>query len=133
MATMLKAVTEFAVAYSDHYEQTLLARAAAPSGTSIRVTNFGPNDIYGNLFGKLGNLLLFELFRAAPERTNGVGYFRLPFSKMPPLLSTDPSAFPGALDETRAAHRMILADVSSQIAILDGRDLAAFPKKTEAA
>ena len=98
MTAMLQAAAMLATTYSGKpTKQRWPSGAAEPFGTKIQMS-VGPNGIYGSFFGKFENLILAELFRAAPQRTNGVGRFTLPFAKPPSILTTDPSAFPPALE-----------------------------------
>jgi hypothetical protein len=79
--------------------------------------------MYGPAFGQCDRLLLAELWRLAPDRAGG--RFTMPFAKPMSMFNQNPAEQPRGMDEFRAAHQAILADVARQIAELNGRGMTA--------
>jgi hypothetical protein len=120
MAAVLKAAAEMATAYGEYSEATLRAVTATPSGTVVPVMAIGENGSYGPVFGPCERLILAECYRCAPDRSDGIGKFVLPFSKSPNLMLRDrPDAIRPGIDEVRDAHASIIADIIMQIEKLD--------------
>jgi hypothetical protein len=127
MAKLLELGTAMAGTFAEFAELTLAAQMAAPAGTSIPQMAIGPNGMFGPAFGRCENLLLAELWRLAPQRSDGTR-FVLPFAKPTNVLNLNPAKQPHGMDEFRAAHRAILANVSRQISELNDRAITAASK-----
>jgi hypothetical protein len=126
MAAVLKAAADMAAAYGQYSEATLLATIAAPSGTVIPAMMIGDNGSYGPVFGPCERLILAELYRCAPERSDGIGRFVVPFAKAPnEMVRGKPEAIRPGIDEMRDAHAAIIADVDRQIDKLNTAAMAA--------
>jgi hypothetical protein len=136
MAAVLKSVAEMATAYGEYSEATLRAVTAAPSGTVVPVMTMGDLGSYGPVFGPCERLVLAEFWRCAPDRSDGIGRFVLPFAKPPnEMVRGTPSAIRPGIDEMRAAHAAIIADITKQIEKLDEQAMrfALAPPQKEAA
>jgi hypothetical protein len=126
MAAVLKAAAEMAAAYAEYSEATLSIQISVPTGTVIPVMMIGPEGIYGAAFGPCERLILAELYRLAPERSDGIGRFVLPFSR-PSSEQTrgHPAAIRPGIEELVAADKAIISEIELQIEKLNGQTLRA--------
>jgi hypothetical protein len=120
MAVVLKAAAEMATAYGEYSEATLRAVVAAPSGTIVPAMSTGALGSYGPVFGPCERLILAEFYRLAPDRSDGIGRFVLPFAKPPTeMVRGTPDAIRPGMEEMRDAHAAIISDIIKQIEKLD--------------
>ncbi|WP_426608646.1 hypothetical protein [Bradyrhizobium sp. McL0616] len=132
MAAVLDAAAAMAKAYGEYSEATLRALAATPSGTVIPTMNMGPENSYGPAFGPGERMVLAEIYRLAPERSDSIGRFVLPFAKPSSEMTRNkPEVMPAGIDELRAAHEAIIGNVARQIDRLNEQAARAAGMTTE--
>jgi hypothetical protein len=132
MEAVLEAAAAMAKAYGEYSEATLRALAATPTGTVIPAMFMGPENSYGPAFGPGERMVLAELYRLSPERSDGIGRFVLPFAKpSSEMVRNKPEEMPAGMDELRAAHEAIIANVALQIERLDDLAQQAAEKTTD--
>lgn len=120
MGAVLDAAAAMAKAYGEYSEATLRALAAAPTGTVIPPMFMGPENSYGPAFGPGERMILAELYRLSPERSDGIGKFVLPFARPSSEMTRNkPEEMPAGIDELRAAHEAIISSVARQVDRLD--------------
>ncbi len=120
MAAVLKAAADMAVAYGEFSELTLTTLAAVPAGTIVPIMAIGGEGFAGPAFGPCTRLILAELWRLAPARSDGIGRFVLDFARpTTTVLRDNPDAIEAGIDELRAADEAILGDIVKQIERLD--------------
>ncbi|OAF17852.1 hypothetical protein [Bradyrhizobium neotropicale] len=130
MAKVMEAAALMAKAYAEYSEATLAAQIAMPTGTSIPVMAVGPDGVYGPVFGPCERLILSELWRLAPPRSDGIGRFFVPFAKPTvELFRRQPEAMPAGIDELRSANQAIVIDVEKQVAKMNESAMAAASKE----
>lgn len=120
MGAVLDAAAAMAKAYGEYSEATLRALAAAPTGAVIPPMFMGPENSYGPAFGPGERMILAELYRLSPERSDGIGKFVLPFARPTSEMTRNkPEEMPAGIDELRAAHEAIISSVARQVDRLD--------------
>ena len=126
MEAVLDAGAVMAKAYGEYSEATLRALIATPTGTVLPIINMGPDNSYGPAFGPGERMVLAELYRLSPDRSDGIGKFVLPFAKpASELVRNAPGDMPAGIDELNAAHEAIIASVSVQIERLNEQAMRA--------
>lgn len=116
MDVVLKAGAEMAAAYGRYSEATLRVLAAVPVGTAVPMMSIGSEGFGGPAFGTLERLILAEFYRLAPERSDGVGRFVVPFAKpSSEQFRGNAGAIRPGIEELRDADAAIVADISKQI------------------
>jgi hypothetical protein len=134
MTAVLTAASAMAKAYGDYSEATLKAAISTPSGTSVPPMAIGPNGVYGPAFGPCERLILAELYRLAPERSDGIGRFVLPFARpTSEMLRHQPEAIPPGIGEFIAADQAIIRELEAQVGALADREMTIASTEKEAA
>lgn len=132
MGAVLEAAAAMAEAYGEYSEATLRALAATPTGTMVPTMHMGPENAYGPAFGPADRIVLAEIYRLSPERSDGIGRFVLPFAKpSSEMVRNKPSEMPAGIDELRAAQEAIISHVSRQVERLDEQAMRSAETITE--
>ncbi|WGR91852.1 hypothetical protein MTX26_15940 [Bradyrhizobium sp. ISRA443] len=131
---LMSAAATMAAAFGDYIEATRGAKETLPAGVAFPLVGIGPLGLGGRSDGPLDLLILAELHRLAPLRQPKTNDFvALPFARpLWPADTLDPSATPAALDEYRAAARVVVDDIEKQIDALNAADLAGAARKEAA-
>ena len=119
---VLKAAADMATHFAQYSEATLAAQIAVPVGTSIPVMMLGAQGEFGPAWGPCGRLIAAEAYRLAPERSDGIGRFVLPWAQ-PSSEQTRgmPSSIRPGIDELVAADNAIVAEIEGQIQKLNNQ------------
>ncbi len=127
MSTIMDAAATMAKAFGEYVISTERARASVPDGTALPDIHVGPNGLYGRSLGSLDRLIMAELWRLAPSRSEDANA-TIALSFAAPLTESQrftPSMMPRSLAEFECADAANIKSIEDQLERLKAAALAA--------